>query len=55
MATDDSFARFYAAVYPRLVGQLLAVTGDLHDAEDVAQEAFARASTRWAHLRAADR
>jgi RNA polymerase sigma-70 factor (ECF subfamily) len=51
MATDDSFARFYAAVYPRLVGQLLAVTGDLHDAEDVAQEALARASTRWAHLR----
>src|SRR5262245_10400474 len=29
MATDDGFARFYAAVYPRLVGQLLAVTGGI--------------------------
>lgn len=52
MATDDEqgFASFYAAAYPRLVAQLLAVTGNLQEAEDVVQEAFARASVRWQRL-----
>src|SRR4029453_18646028 len=27
------------------------VTGDLHEAEEIVQEAFARASTRWSRLR----
>ncbi|HEV8162864.1 MAG TPA: sigma-70 family RNA polymerase sigma factor [Actinomycetota bacterium] len=45
------FESFYAASFGRLVGQLALVTGDLHEAEDLAQEAFARASTRWARLR----
>jgi RNA polymerase sigma-70 factor (ECF subfamily) len=31
---------------------LAAVTGDLHEAEDVVQEAMARAASRWARLRA---
>jgi RNA polymerase sigma-70 factor, ECF subfamily len=35
----------------RLLGQLFPVTGDLHEAEEVVQEAFARASVRWARLR----
>jgi predicted RNA polymerase sigma factor len=29
----------------------LPVTGDLHEAEEVVQEAFARASVRWTRLR----
>jgi len=48
------FESFYAASFSRLVGQLALVTGDLHEAEDLVQEAFARASTRWARLRGYD-
>jgi RNA polymerase sigma-70 factor (ECF subfamily) len=51
MRSDDDFEGFYLASYPRLVGQLAVLTGSLEDAEDAAQEAFARASTRWARLR----
>ena len=38
----------YAASYARLVGQLVGVTGDPAEAEDVVMEAFARAAS---HLR----
>ncbi|MGL4745401.1 MAG: RNA polymerase sigma factor [Dermatophilaceae bacterium] len=37
----------YAAGYPRLVAQLVAVTGSKAEAEDVVQEAFVRAAQRW--------
>src|ERR687898_1642937 len=36
----------YAVAYPRLVGQLVGVTGDPAEAEDVVMEAFARAAAR---------
>src|SRR4030095_12104280 len=49
--SDDGFDAFYAACYGRLVGQLFAVTGDLHEAEDVVQEALVRAAARWSRLR----
>ena len=39
------------ATVGRLLGQLFPVTGDLHEAEEVVQEAFARASTRWSRIR----
>jgi predicted RNA polymerase sigma factor len=42
---DDGFAVFYASSYHRLLGQLFAVTGDLAEAENVLQEAYARAFT----------
>jgi RNA polymerase sigma-70 factor, ECF subfamily len=48
------FKLFYAATYRRIVGQLFALTGDLEDAEDVAQEAFLRAATRGNRLRTYD-
>jgi RNA polymerase sigma-70 factor, ECF subfamily len=51
VASPEDFSSFYAGAFPRLVGQLLLVTGELHEAEDVVQEAFARASVRWARLR----
>jgi RNA polymerase sigma-70 factor, ECF subfamily len=40
---EDRLARVYDASYRRLVGQLYALCGDLAEAEDVVQEAFARA------------
>jgi RNA polymerase sigma-70 factor (ECF subfamily) len=41
---DDDFVRqIYEASYRRLVGQLYGVCGDLGEAEEVVQEAFARA------------
>jgi RNA polymerase sigma-70 factor (ECF subfamily) len=48
---DHDFAGFYAGVFPRLVGQLFLITRNLQDAEDVVQEAMARASARWARVR----
>jgi RNA polymerase sigma-70 factor (ECF subfamily) len=52
--TEEEFDGFYQAVFARLVGQLALVTGDLHEAEDVVQEALTRAAGRWARLRAYD-
>jgi RNA polymerase sigma-70 factor (ECF subfamily) len=54
MAGDRDFAAFYEASYERLVVQLFAVTANLQDAQDVVQEAFARAFVRWQRLRAYD-
>jgi RNA polymerase sigma-70 factor (ECF subfamily) len=51
MADLDGFEEFYAGAVSRLVGQLFPVTGDLHEAEEVVQEALARASARWSRLR----
>jgi RNA polymerase sigma-70 factor, ECF subfamily len=51
---QEEFEAFYEGAFLRLVGQLFVVTGDLAEAEDVVQEAFARASSRWASLRAYD-
>ena len=44
----------YAASYPRLVGQLVGVTGDPAEAEDVVMEAFARAAPRRSSFHEAD-
>ncbi|MFI6288727.1 SigE family RNA polymerase sigma factor [Streptomyces sp. NPDC051018] len=46
--TDEEFDAFYAAAFPRLVGQLYAMTGDHSEAQDVVQEAFVRAWDRRA-------
>jgi RNA polymerase sigma-70 factor (ECF subfamily) len=47
--TED-FEEFYQAGYRRLVALVAAIVGDRHQAEDIAQEAFARALTRWSHI-----
>jgi RNA polymerase sigma-70 factor (ECF subfamily) len=51
VADTEGFEEFYTATVGRLLGQLFPVTGDLHEAEEIVQEAYARASTRWARLR----
>ena len=51
MAARASFEEFYAATVDRLLGHLFLVTGDLHAAEEIVQEAFTRASMRWSRLR----
>jgi RNA polymerase sigma-70 factor (ECF subfamily) len=51
MAGSGSFEEFYGGAVGRLVGQLFPVTGDLHEAEEVVQEAFTRAAARWSRLR----
>jgi RNA polymerase sigma-70 factor (ECF subfamily) len=47
MPAGDKFHDFYRGAYPRLVAQLYAVTADLALAEDLVQEAFVRAASRW--------
>jgi RNA polymerase sigma-70 factor, ECF subfamily len=51
VADTEGFEEFYTATVGRLIGVLFPVTGDLHEAKDIVQEAYARASTRWARLR----
>jgi RNA polymerase sigma-70 factor (ECF subfamily) len=51
---SDDFESFYAAAFHRVAGQLFVVTGDLQEAEDATQEAFARASVRWSRVRTYD-
>jgi RNA polymerase sigma-70 factor (ECF subfamily) len=46
-AGQAGFDEFYAAAGMRVVRYAYALTGDLGDAQDLAQEAFARAWQRW--------
>lgn len=45
--TDDSFDEFYRASQHRVGTFLYAICGNLADAQDAAQEAYARAWQRW--------
>jgi RNA polymerase sigma-70 factor (ECF subfamily) len=51
MTASSSFEEFYTGTVGRLLGALFLMTGDLHEAEEVVQEAFARASLHWTRLR----
>lgn len=46
MGSDAGMGELYQACYRRLVAQLFAFTGNLVEAQDVVQEAFARALAR---------
>ena len=43
----DSFEVFFAATNQRLFTALWLVTGDRHEAEEIAQDAFLRVLERW--------
>ena len=43
----SDFAAWYRTAHPKVVTSLLLVTGDLHAAQEAADEAFARAYDRW--------
>lgn len=51
---EQLFEEFYQASYGRTVALVAAITGSRHEAEDVAQEAYARALARWGRLRGYD-
>ena len=44
------FDEFYATTFPILRSQLYAYLGDRAEAQDVVQEAFCRAFSRWKHV-----
>jgi RNA polymerase sigma-70 factor, ECF subfamily len=48
------FDDFYGAVAKRIVRHAYALTGNISDAQDITQEAFARAWQRWDSVRACD-
>ncbi|MGC5018933.1 SigE family RNA polymerase sigma factor [Micromonospora sp. DT47] len=47
MDADDGFEEFYRTTRHRVVTVLYALGGDLSEAQDAAQEAYARAWQRW--------
>jgi RNA polymerase sigma-70 factor, ECF subfamily len=51
---EPSFDEFYAGTAARIVRHAYALTGDLDDARDIAQETFARAWQRWSSVSACD-
>jgi RNA polymerase sigma-70 factor (ECF subfamily) len=51
---EQDFTAFYDATWPRTVACAYAVTGELAAAEDVAQDAYARAWPRWSKLSSYD-
>jgi RNA polymerase sigma-70 factor (ECF subfamily) len=50
LAEPAGFDATYAATAPRLIGQLYLVIGDINEAQDCVQEAYARAWVRWDKL-----
>ncbi|MEI2714670.1 MAG: SigE family RNA polymerase sigma factor [Nocardioides sp.] len=47
---EAGFSEFYAATWSRTLACAYALTGELGSAEEVAQEAYARAWSRWGRL-----
>ncbi|MFF5054521.1 SigE family RNA polymerase sigma factor [Micromonospora sp. NPDC000663] len=50
MDKDDGFEEFYRATRHRAVTVLYALGGDIHEAQDAAQEAYVRAWQRWQRI-----
>jgi RNA polymerase sigma-70 factor, ECF subfamily len=53
-ASRQDFDEFYSSSAARLVRHGYALTGDMAEAQDIAQEAFARAWQRWPTVRECD-
>jgi len=51
---DAAFAAWYRAEHPRLLATMTIVTRDLHAAQDIAAEAFARALAAWPRVSGMD-
>jgi RNA polymerase sigma-70 factor, ECF subfamily len=47
MTAERDFDEFYRATSRRLLGYVFGMTGDLHLAQDITQEAYARTWRRW--------
>ena len=47
---EAEFAQFYDATWPRTLACTYAMTGDLGVAEELAQEAYTRAWSRWSQI-----
>lgn len=54
MRGGELFARFYAASWPRLYGQVRLASTSAAEAEDSLQEAYSRALVRWDRIAAYD-
>lgn len=50
MSTGSDFAEFYSASFAPLTAQLHAFVGDHAEAQDLVQEAFCRAYSRWSTI-----
>ena len=55
VAPDAGFSQFFSSEYPKVWRSLALALGDPTSAEDVAQDAFARALRRWRSVRRMDR
>ncbi len=53
-SAPEDFAEFYRSQFSRLAVQLYAYLGDHAEAQDLTQEAFCRALSRWERLRGYD-
>ena len=51
---ERDFTAFYDATWPRTLACAYAMTADIGEAEDLAQEAYSRAWPRWSSLRGYD-
>lgn len=52
---EDDFEAFFQAELPSVVSTVFQITGDLGLSEEITQEAFVRALTRWRRLHRYDR
>lgn len=52
VGSDLDFDAFYGATHRRIVGHVYAMSGNMHEAEDCVQEAYARAWQHWPKLSA---